>query len=299
MNYALFAAAFSMGILGSPHCLGMCGGLVTAFGLSMKDTSPAKRRLLIGTYHAGRLTSYATLGVIASLFGAGVLEPFLTNNSLPRILLGAGLIFAALLMLGLPVLKNIEKLGLGLWQKLSPIRSKLFPLTTPSKAFTAGLLWGLLPCGLVYGALVLSVGMGATAGNPWVGAVFMLVFGLGTLPMLIATQGMTTLLQRFIKKFSLRKFSGAIMLVSGIAVAGSPVAMQYMHAGSHDHGGQSSHGNHNNASEHSTHNIHNSHATPTHLADEMPHNQMPHDSMHNSMNETSEHSTHDMSHSGH
>ena len=59
MTWALFLAAFSMGLFGSPHCLGMCGGIVTAFGLSMQQVSDSKKNGLILTYHLGRLISYS------------------------------------------------------------------------------------------------------------------------------------------------------------------------------------------------------------------------------------------------
>lgn len=67
MTWALFLAAFSMGLFGSPHCLGMCGGIVTAFGLSMQHVSDSKKNGLILTYHLGRLISYSLLGFIVAI----------------------------------------------------------------------------------------------------------------------------------------------------------------------------------------------------------------------------------------
>ena len=138
MTAALLLAALSMGFLGSPHCLGMCGGLVTAFGLSMKDTSPNKRRALVATYHFGRLTSYAFLGLLAGFIGTTALAPFMTDNQLPRILLGLVLLFVGMTMLGAPFLAKLEKLGMRFWQWLSPLRQKVFPLTTFPRALAAG-----------------------------------------------------------------------------------------------------------------------------------------------------------------
>ncbi|HBL95963.1 MAG TPA: sulfite exporter TauE/SafE family protein, partial [Psychrobacter sp.] len=183
MTMALLAAALLMGFFGSPHCLGMCGGLVTAFGLSMKDVSPTKRRALVATYHLGRLSSYALLGLLAGFIGTTVLEPLMKGNSLPRILLGAVLVFVGVTMLGAPFLNKLERFGMRFWQYLSPLRQKVFPLNTFPRALTAGLLWGFLPCGLVYGALLIAV----VAHNPLSGAALMFVFGLGTVPMLVAT----------------------------------------------------------------------------------------------------------------
>ena len=102
MSIVLLAPALAMGFLGSPHCMGMCGGIVTAFGISMKNLSPQKRGMLIATYHTGRLMSYMALGLIATIFGETVLAPFMTGNALPRIVLGLAIVFASLLMLGLP-----------------------------------------------------------------------------------------------------------------------------------------------------------------------------------------------------
>ncbi|MBP8046807.1 MAG: sulfite exporter TauE/SafE family protein, partial [Psychrobacter sp.] len=166
MTTALIVAALLMGFLGSPHCLGMCGGLVAAFSLSMKNVSPAKRRALIATYHFGRLSSYAFLGLVAGLVGTTVLAPLMTGNSMPRILLGLVLVFVGVTMLGAPFLAKLERVGMRFWQFLSPLRQKVFPLNTFPRALAAGLLWGFLPCGLVYGALLIAV----VAHNPLGGA---------------------------------------------------------------------------------------------------------------------------------
>lgn len=237
MTIALLVAALLMGFFGSPHCLGMCGGLVTAFGLSMKEVSPTKRRALVATYHLGRLSSYAFLGLLAGLIGTTVLQPLMQGNSLPRIVLGLVLVFVGVTMLGAPFLKNLERFGMRFWQYLSPIRQKVFPLNTFPRALSAGLLWGFLPCGLVYGALLIAV----AAHNPLSGAALMFVFGLGTVPMLVATHETVGWLRDKIGRFRLRQLNGAIMVLSGLAVVFVPIAMSSMH-GSHgemDHSSQS------------------------------------------------------------
>lgn len=247
MTIALLIAAFGIGFFGSPHCLGMCGGIVAAFGLSMQGVSTSKKRILIALYHSGRMVSYMLLGVVAALIG-GTLAPALQHSPLPRILLGASLVFVALLMLGMPMLRRIERLGVGLWQKLSPIRQKVFPLDSVPKALAAGVLWGFLPCGLVYGAELMVIGNATNAATmgerALMGALMMGAFGLGTTPMLLATQTVVGAMQRVIAKFSLRKWSGVVMLVSGLAVS-SVAALHagYSH-GAHDHAGHSHHIDH-------------------------------------------------------
>lgn len=273
MSIVLLAPALAMGFLGSPHCMGMCGGIVTAFGISMKNLSPQKRGMLIATYHTGRLMSYMALGLIATIFGETVLAPFMTGNALPRIVLGLAIVFASLLMLGLPFLNHLEKMGLGLWNRLATIRQKVLPMDSLPKALGAGLLWGLLPCGLVYGALVMAMSVAATGHEPIMGVLFMLAFGLGTLPMLIMTGATLSWLQQKVKTFNLRKFSGAVMLISGLFVMLSPTVMHLMHG--HHHGG---HAHHNHEHSHEPH-------EHSHHHDKHQHNH--------------EHSSHEHSHAHH
>ena len=228
MTWALFLAAFSMGLFGSPHCLGMCGGIVTAFGLSMQHVSDSKKNGLILTYHAGRLISYSLLGLIASVVGVAIFQSIISNSA-PRIVLGVVLVLIGLAMLGLPLFNELEKFGMRFWQSLAPLRKKVFPIDSFGKALFAGLLWGFLPCGLVYGALMMAI----AGNNIATGAALMFVFGLGTMPMLIATQKTVGMLQSSIKNFRLRQINGVIMMLSGLAVIFIPMFMKHNHAG-HD-----------------------------------------------------------------
>ena len=235
MTWALFLAAFSMGLFGSPHCLGMCGGIVTAFGLSMQHVSESKKNGLILTYHLGRLISYSLLGLIASLVGVAIFQSIMSNSA-PRIVLGAVLVLIGLAMLGLPLFNQLEKFGMRFWQSLAPLRKKVFPIDSFGKALFAGLLWGFLPCGLVYGALMMAI----AGNNIATGAALMFVFGLGTMPMLIATQKTVGMLQSSIKNFRLRQINGVIMMLSGLAVIFIPMMMHHNHNhGSHNQGSHS------------------------------------------------------------
>lgn len=236
MTWALFLAAFSMGLFGSPHCLGMCGGIVTAFGLSMQHVSESKKNGLILTYHVGRLISYSLLGLIASLVGVAIFQSIMSNSA-PRIVLGAVLVLIGLAMLGLPLFNQLEKFGMRFWQSLAPIRKKVFPIDSFGKALFAGLLWGFLPCGLVYGALMMAI----AGNNIATGAALMFVFGLGTMPMLIATQKTVGMLQSSIKNFRLRQINGVIMMLSGLAVIFIPMMMHHNHNHNHGSHNQSSH----------------------------------------------------------
>lgn len=268
MTTAMIFAALSMGLFGSPHCLGMCGGIVAAFGISMQNLSPAKRHLLITGYHLGRLASYVILGIVASIFGQELLAPFLTGNDLPRYLLGGAFVFVGLMMLGLPVLNQLEKLGLKLWNALAPIRSKVLPMNSLPKALAAGLLWGFLPCGMVYGALVVASTI-AIKDTSYLGSVgFMALFWLGTLPMLLATGTVIAWLRNKIARFNLRAMSGVVLVLSGLLSAFSSPIMHSLHGdhahhahshATHDHSGENH--THHNHHDHSNHAQHDSHAT--------------------------------------
>lgn len=213
MTWVLLMAALSMGFFGSPHCLGMCGGIVTAFGLSMQSVSPQKQRQLVLTYHLGRLISYALLGLLAGLVGTTVLAP-LMHNSMPRILLGLALVLVGLTMFGLPILNQLEKLGMRFWQALAPLRKKVFPMDSFGKAIIAGLLWGFLPCGLVYSGLMLAV----VGHDIPTASMMMFVFGLGTLPMLLATQTTIATLQNLMGKFRLRQLNASLLIIAGLVI---------------------------------------------------------------------------------
>ena len=201
----------------------------------MQHVSDSKKNGLILTYHLGRLISYSLLGLIASLVGVAIFQSIMSNSA-PRIVLGAVLVLIGLAMLGLPLFNQLEKVGMRFWQSLAPIRKKVFPIDSFGKALFAGLLWGFLPCGLVYGALMMAI----AGNNITTGAALMFVFGLGTMPMLIATQKTVGMLQSNIKHFRLRQINGVIMLLSGLAVIFIPMMMHHNHnQGSHSHASHS------------------------------------------------------------
>lgn len=175
--------AFSAGLAGSGHCLGMCGGIVTALALSHRDSDAAQRFLFNLLYHAGRICTYSLLGLTVGLAArAGMvdeLRPYVT-----WLFLAANLFVAAIGMftaLGLRALgiSALDGSGCGF------LRKQLSLVTENSSvlaAIPAGLLMGLLPCGLLYGVLIAA----ATSGSALKGGGMMLAFGCGTLPALLA-----------------------------------------------------------------------------------------------------------------
>lgn len=221
----LWVAALLAGLLGSPHCVGMCGGIVTAFGMSLREQTPAQKIRLTLLYHAGRLLSYALLGLLAGLMGMALLQP-LAHTAWPRIVVAAALILIGLSMLGLPLLSALERLGARLWQAMAPLRQRLFPIHTAPRALGAGLLWGFLPCGLVYGALLTA----AASGDTLQGAGLMLVFGLGTMPLLLLTGAASQTLGQRLRQW--RPLMGMALILGGLWTLWMPV-MGQGHGGHH------------------------------------------------------------------
>ena len=188
----LFAAMFAAGLASGVHCVTMCGGIVTAFdaGLANSDSSrviPIKVKSdwqLRLAFNAGRISTYAAAGAAAGLLGGAVYAA----DALPAqtVLYVAANIMLVLMGLHLAgagrVLGRLEELGSPLWQQLQPLAARLLRARTPAQAYAAGLVWGWLPCGMVYAALAGAMLAGSTAR----GALAMTGFGLGTLAFLLA-----------------------------------------------------------------------------------------------------------------
>jgi len=197
--------AFLAGLFGSAHCVAMCGSIVTGLNQSIRsdkalDKIVVKSNSIQTTtnakqftnkwnytllYHFGRISSYMLAGFIVSGIGVLGYQSIEYSNA---ILVGQLLAAAFMFALGLYISKiwqgliKLEKLGSYLWRLISPFAQRLFPINRSDKAFYAGLLWGWLPCGMVYSVLVWSF----TSGSLLTGTVMMLAFGLGTLPMLLS-----------------------------------------------------------------------------------------------------------------
>jgi len=197
----IFISAFLMGFLGSTHCIAMCGGIVGVLSQNSNAPLHAVRGKNIGvvlTYNAGRIVSYCCIGVLAGVVGQLGFGFFDSTTTLfySRLLTSIFMASFALYLMGWPsFLPFLEKKGQSVWRLISPMTSKLIPIRSLFHSFSLGLVWGWLPCGLVYSAVVLSLST-TEAVN---GAITMLSFGLGTLPALLfmglASQKLTQLKQ--------------------------------------------------------------------------------------------------------
>lgn len=206
-----------MGLAGSGHCLAMCGGLAAAMGLKQTPF-----RLFL--YNVGRIVSYVIAGAIvgAALFSAASLYPSLLIGL--RILAGTFMLLIGIYIIGWrQVLVWVERGGAILWRGLQPLARRLPPQRAAHHVFLAGMLWGWLPCGLVYSALAWS----AMAAHPMQGAAFMLAFGAGTLPSMFLTGILSHRLQVFLRSYGFRWIAGLFMIGYGILTLG--IAVKQLH----------------------------------------------------------------------
>lgn len=203
---------FIVGLLGGVHCVGMCGGIVSA--LSFQAGQPLHGQPLRHlAYNAGRILSYGIAGSIVGGIGqAGVF--FAGRQLAPFHYLFANLMLVALglYMMGITrFLAPFERAGGVLWQKIQPLSRRLLPARTPGQAFAVGIVWGWLPCGLVYSALATALTIGSVTG----GMYAMLAFGLGTLPNLLLAGLMATRLRGFVNKPMVKYLGGMTVLLFG------------------------------------------------------------------------------------
>jgi hypothetical protein len=172
----MILSAFILGLMGSLHCIGMCGPI--AFMLPVDRSSNFKKFSQIGIYHFGRLLSYVILGIVFGLLGKG-LYVFGLQQKL-SIVIGILMIIAVLIPLGKLNRFNLSK---PVYKIISNIKNRLgkeLKRKTADTFLTIGFLNGFLPCGLVYMALFGAIAMG----NPLQGGAYMLLFGLGTIPLM-------------------------------------------------------------------------------------------------------------------
>jgi sulfite exporter TauE/SafE len=216
---------FVVGLLGSVHCAAMCGGIVGALSLAPQRVTsfpvpvrvarahPALASIL--AYNFGRIGSYAFAGALAG----GAAGSARTLAGLPALQAGgywlANLMLVALglyLMDAWRGLAMLEQGGRALWRHVQPLTRRVGPPDTPAKMVATGFLWGWLPCGMVYSALVTAMLSGSAAG----GAALMFAFGLGTLPMLLALGAAGSTLRAFTSRRQVRVASGLLVLGFGV-----------------------------------------------------------------------------------
>jgi sulfite exporter TauE/SafE len=207
-------SAFVVGLLGGVHCVGMCGGIVGALSLGMPGSAPTRWPVQFG-YNLGRISSYTLAGALAGGLGY-FFSGLLPVQQAQQVLLVVAGIFMILLGMYLAgwwnLLLRLEQAGGWLWKRIEPLGRGLLPIRDARHAVLLGMLWGWLPCGLVYSVLIWSV----SAGGVLQGAGLMLAFGLGTLPNLLLMGAAASQLQRFVRKSWVRQLAGGLIVLFGV-----------------------------------------------------------------------------------
>jgi sulfite exporter TauE/SafE len=213
-------AAFLLGLLASGHCVLMCGGVTAALGIAtQKDAHGRPRKFLLLGYQLGRVLSYTLAGLLIGTAG-GALIAVLDLEHVRwglRVASALALLLAALVMLG--VLRDPgSRIGLKLWPKLAPLGRKLLPVSNFPRALAFGAIWGWMPCGFVYTLLMVA----ALSAQPLHSAGVMLMFGLGTLPALLATSWGAPRLLALSKREALRRSAGGFLLACAVLTLVAP-----------------------------------------------------------------------------
>lgn len=199
---------FLLGFFGGGHCMGMCGGLSTAFALQLPPH--LNRFTLIVLLNLGRISSYVLIGVLlGALSQLGIsLDKTLILQSTLFVLAHVLLLLLGLYLAGLSgFARKIEIIGKPIWQKLNPLLNRLLPIKSIPACFGVGMLWGWLPCGLVYSASLYALGSGSAVH----GGLLMLAFAFGTLPNLLLANVFAMQLKPFLQHRYVRLVSGLLI----------------------------------------------------------------------------------------
>lgn len=226
---------FMIGLLGGLHCIGMCGGIVSAFSaaakparafpvavtnlhmpnVQMTQTLALNNVALVFAYNAGRIGSYAVAGAMVGGIAGSIRS---LSNLASLQMAGYWLTNLMLVALGLYLmdvwrgLAHLEKYGQILWRHIQPLMKLLLPIDNAGKAFALGGLWGWLPCGMVYSVLLTAMFTGSAVS----GASVMLAFGLGTLPMMLGLGLIGVRLRTWAQRRAVRIACGALVLSFGV-----------------------------------------------------------------------------------
>lgn len=188
----MLLAAVLLGLMGSLHCVGMCGPI--AFMLPVDRTNSFKKISQIFIYHFGRLLSYGIMGLVFGFLGKG-LSVFGMQQKLSIII---GILMIVVVLIPQKIFNQFN-LFKPIYRIISKIKSSLgaaLKKKTPDTFLTIGFLNGFLPCGLVYMALFGSIAMA----NPWKGSLYMVLFGIGTIPLMTSAIYFSSLLKGAARK---------------------------------------------------------------------------------------------------
>ena len=210
--------AFLIGLFSTLHCFGMCGGLVGAMTMSLQPSirqQTSQLGLYTFAYNIGRIASYTVAGFLVGWFGQALRDLLMPEDGIAVLRLIASLLIIAMgfyIAGWFPQFSKIEKIGIPLWKFLQPMGQRLLPVKNLWQAFLFGAVWGWLPCGLVYYVLLISPANDGAINA----AIFMLLFGLGTLIPMMAAGFLSGRLAPIRQSQKIRYLSGLVLIVMGV-----------------------------------------------------------------------------------
>ena len=220
---ATLGVAFAAGLAGSTHCVAMCGGMSAALGMRARAGAVGWRASLhAAQYHVGRIAGYALVGALAGALGQGThwLMQLARVEVLLRVAAGVlTLLIAVRILTGKNLLAGLERYGLHVWRYLQPHARQAAQGQRWYHALLVGVLWGWLPCGMVYSVLLLA----ATGGSALSGAAVLACFGLGTLPALLASTVLTSQMPQRMRSPAWRAVNGVLLAAFGVWMVVQPL----------------------------------------------------------------------------
>jgi sulfite exporter TauE/SafE len=230
----LVASAFVMGLLGSTHCVAMCGGIASVLSgggklVTLETKKPKTVRGAALAYNAGRGASYATAGALAGAFGmlASKIEIVSGVQIGLRLFAGVFMVVMGLAVAGVGTkLAMMERIGAPIWKRVAPLAQKLLPARSLKASLALGALWGFMPCGLVYAALGVALGTGSAAS----GAIAMAAFFFGTLPSMLAIGLVAQRVSDLARSACVRRAAGVAIIVFGLVNVRTAAAFASAHA---------------------------------------------------------------------
>jgi sulfite exporter TauE/SafE len=208
-----YVAIFLVGLLGGTHCVGMCGGIVGALAAQVSGERAGWPLHL--AYNLGRILSYAAAGaLVGAIGGLGLAFGPVAKVQLAFYILASLMLIAlGFYLMGFTrSLAFVERAGQTLWRRIQPLTRRFLPVRGAAQALPLGMLWGWLPCGLVYSVLANTL----VSGSATRGALAMAVFGLGTLPNLLLAGMLLSRFRRFAQARAARIAAGLLVLGFGL-----------------------------------------------------------------------------------
>lgn len=225
IDWLVLSAALLSGLLGGVHCAAMCGAIATSLSFGQKADSAWTQWLHALQPNLGRVLGYTVAGAIVGGFGHGLVALAQQTSLMIAMRVGVGLLMVVVALRMLDPRGRFNPLSRpanAVWSRLQPLQRNLLPADTTLKRIGIGLLWGWLPCGLS-ATLLATAWLQASALN---GALTMLAFGLGTLPVMLPLTWSGARLGQRLQRGGLRTAAGILVLLAGLVIIAAPWLMQ-------------------------------------------------------------------------